>query len=68
MWAVGLIPAVAFWTTLIERGIEPDEFPFSLFALVGVVLLFIREALGISAALQRRIINTFISFIFIFVG
>ena len=54
--------------TLIEKGSEPNDFTFSLCALVGVVLLFIREVMAISAALQRRIINAFSIFKLIFDG
>ena len=54
--------------TLIKRRIEPDDFPFSPFTLVGVVFLFVHEVLAMIAALQRRIINTFSTFKSIFSG
>ena len=53
---------------LIKRWIEPDDFPFSLLTLAGVAFLFVREILGITTVLQRRIINPFGTFKFIFAG
>ena len=47
--------------------IVPDDLPFSLLTLAGVVFLFVREILGITTVLQRRIINPFNAFKYQFV-